>query len=370
MNNRVAARICTEYIPEQVYEQIRQIYRSCEGPDVKGKKVLLKPNILIDADPAKCISTHPVVVEAMAGFLISEGARVLIGDSPALHRNSFRGEKSGIADVCRRLGAEWVDFNKNPLDISLRRSRIKMARIIKDVDFIISLPKLKTHELVYLTGAVKNTLGLVPGFHKAKQHAIHYDRQRFAEFLVDLNEAVMPDFFLIDGIMGMEGPGPGQGMPVMTGVLLGSTNPAAVDILASEVAGYDPMDIPTTAVAVKRGLWLQDVSDVIYDGPDRELLKKKDFKRIPVTGNENIAFKFVKKRIPFIRKFDKRPVFIHSNCSGCGECISICSSNALTMHKSVKNHVIINDSRCIRCFCCAEVCQYHAVEIRRKVFGV
>lgn len=370
MNNKVAARICREYIPDLVYDLIGEIYKACEGPDVKGKKVLLKPNILIDADPEKCISTHPVVVEAMARYLMNEGATVLIGDSPALHRNSFRGEKSGIADVCRRLGAEWADFSKNPVDVSLRKGRIKMASVVNDVDLIISLPKLKTHELVYLTCAVKNTLGLVPGFHKAKQHAIHYDRERFAEFLVDLNEAVMPDFFLIDGIMGMEGPGPGQGMPVMTGVILGSVNPAAVDIIASVITGYDPMDIPTTAVALRRGLWLKDTSDIIYDGPAPEIIKKKDFKKIPVTGNENIALKFIKKRIPLLRKFDKRPVFLHGNCTGCMECISMCSSNALTMHKSVKNHVILKDSRCIRCYCCAEVCRYHAVEIRRKLFGI
>ena len=75
------------------------------------------------------------------------------------------------------------------------------------------MPKFKNHELVYFTGAIKNTLGLVPGFSKAKQHALHQDRTGFGEFLVDLNEEVTPDYFFMDGITGMEGPGPGRGFP-------------------------------------------------------------------------------------------------------------------------------------------------------------
>ena len=128
---------------------------------------------------------------------------------------------------------------------NLRKGRIRIASIAKEADLIISLPKFKNHELVYFTGAIKNTLGLVPGFSKAKQHALHHDRESFCRFLVDLNEAVTPHFFLMDGIMGMEGHGPGQGTPVKTGVLIGSTNPLALDIIASTIAGYDPMEIPT-----------------------------------------------------------------------------------------------------------------------------
>ena len=108
---------------------------------------------------------------------------------------------------------------------TLRKGKIRVAAITDEVDLIISLPKFKNHELVYFTGAIKNTLGLVPGFSKGKQHALHQDRSKFGEFLVDLNEAVTPDYFLMDGIMGMEGPGPGRGFPVEIGLLFGSTNP-------------------------------------------------------------------------------------------------------------------------------------------------
>jgi len=369
MNNKVAVRKCTEYDIEKVYSLISDIYKTCDGPEVSGKKVLLKPNILMDSDPAKCISTHPVVVEAMVRFLQSEGATVMVGDSPALHLPGTKCEKSGIPDVCRRTGAVWVDFLKNPSEAVLKNGRIRIASVTREVDIIISMPKFKNHELVYFTGAIKNTLGLAPGFSKAKQHALHHDRERFSVFLVDLNEAVTPHFYMMDGIMGMEGHGPGQGTPKLIGVLIGSTNPAALDIIASTIAGYNPLDIPTTSIALARRQWLSSPEEIIYDGPEVNSLVISDFKRIPVSPNENIVVKFIRHRLYIIKKFERRPVFNHTNCAGCKECIKICPVSAIAMHPEKKNHVVLTDRKCIRCFCCAEVCRYNAVDIRRKIFG-
>jgi uncharacterized protein (DUF362 family)/Pyruvate/2-oxoacid:ferredoxin oxidoreductase delta subunit len=370
MNNKVAVRKCNEYEVHRVYNHISDIYRTTDGPDVKGKRVLVKPNILTDNDPAKCISTHPVVVEAMILFLQSEGADVLVGDSPAVHTSKFRGEKSGIWKVCEATGAKWIDFTVKPVEKELRKGKIRIAAVVDEVDLIISLPKFKNHELVYFTGAIKNTLGLVPGFSKAKQHALHQDRKGFGEFLVDLNEAVTPHYFFMDGIMGMEGPGPGGGLPVEIGLLFGSTNPLALDMIASRIAGYDPLVVPTTRTALFRKSWLQSEEDIDYDGPEIGSIIKEGFKKIPISSYNNIAIKFVMRRIKFLRKLERRPVFIHDNCTGCQKCVKICPVKAIQPLPSRKTHIILTDSKCIRCFCCSEVCQDDAVEIRRKVFGV
>ena len=209
----------------------------------------------------------------------------------------------------------------------------------------------------------------MPGFTKAKQHALHSDRISFSELLVDLNEAVMPQFFIMDGIVGMEGPGPGQGTPVNIGILLGSSNPLALDIVASKIAGYNPNDIPTNAVALSRGLWMKSAGEIIFDGPELESLIKNDFKKIPLDGSKNIVVRFLKNRIHFLKKMERRPVFIHENCTGCLDCIKICPANAIAMHPKKDNYIVLTDSKCIRCFCCSEVCQSKAVEIRRKFFG-
>jgi uncharacterized protein (DUF362 family)/Pyruvate/2-oxoacid:ferredoxin oxidoreductase delta subunit len=370
MNNKIAVRKCREYEIHEVYNCISEIYLKTDGPDVKGKRVLLKPNILTDDDPAKCISTHPVVVEAMIRFLQSNGATVLVGDSPAVHTSKFRGEKSGIRKVCETTGAQWVDFMANPVEKKLRKGRIKIAAIVNEVDLIISIPKFKNHELVYFTGAIKNTLGLVPGLSKAKQHALHQDRKDFGEFLVDLNEIVTPDYFLMDGIMGMEGPGPGGGMPVAIGLLLGSSNPLILDMTASRIAGYDPMVVPTSRTALFRKNWLQSEEDIEYDGPEIGTIIKEGFKKIPISTFNNIALKFVMRRVKILRKLERRPVFLPQNCTGCQKCVNICPVKAIKPLPTKKTRIILTDIKCIRCFCCSEVCSDDAVEIRRKVFGV
>jgi uncharacterized protein (DUF362 family)/ferredoxin-like protein FixX len=369
MNNKVAVRECHEYDADKIYNTVSDIYRICEGPVLDDRKVLVKPNILTDDDPSRCISTHPAVVEAVIRFLQTKNARVFVGDSPAVHLKNFRGVKSGIADVCSRTGAEWVDFTKETREIKLRKGKIKIAAIASDIDLIISLPKFKNHELVYFTGAIKNTLGLVPGFAKAKQHALYQNRDSFSLFLVDLNEAILPHFFIMDGITGMEGKGPSQGNPVDTGVLIGSSNPVALDYIASTIAGYNPVMIPTTRIAISRQKWLLSPDDIIYDGPDLERVIKHDFRRILQSRLSNIAVRFVTGRVRMLRRLERRPVFIQENCTGCRKCITICPMKAIEMHKNRTNHVILTDSKCIRCFCCSEVCPSNAVEIKLKLFG-
>jgi ferredoxin len=258
----------------------------------------------------------------------------------------------------------------NPVEKTLRKGKIRVASIVDHVDLIISLPKFKNHELVYFTGAIKNTLGLVPGFSKGKQHALHQDRSKFGEFLVDLNEAVTPDYFLMDGIMGMEGPGPGRGLPIEIGLLIGSTNPLVLDIIASRIAGYEPLVIPTSRAAFFRKTWLQSEEEIIYDGPEISSITKKGFTKIPISTTNNIALKFVLKRIKFLKKLERRPVFIHENCTGCQKCVNICPVQAIVPSPLKKTHILLSDKKCIRCFCCSEVCTDSAVEIRRKVFGV
>jgi len=369
MNNKVAVRSCREYNIEEIYRHIRDIYDYCGGPELKNKKVLLKPNILIDCDPSRCVSTHPAVVEAMINFLHDRGASVYVGDSPGIHFRGFKSEKSGIYQVCEKTGATWVDFMKNHTDMPFGKGKIRIASVVREVDLIISLPKLKTHQLTYFTGAIKNTLGLVPGFAKTRQHALYPDRDVFSAFLVDLTEAVCPSFYLMDGISGMEGEGPGQGTPVKTEVLIGSANPLAVDIIASTIAGYDPMIIPTNSIALERGTWLKDVSDTEYDGPVLESIIKKDFKKVAYTHNGNVVVRFIMHRLKSIRFLQPRPVFLHEKCTGCNECIRICSQNALAMDPVKKNWVVLTDKKCIRCYCCSEICQSNAVTVRRDFPG-
>jgi ferredoxin len=159
-------------------------------------------------------------------------------------------------------------------------------------------------------------------------------------------------------------------MPVEIGLLLGSSNPLVLDIIASRIAGYEPMVIPTSRAAFFRKKWLQSEDEIKYDGPEMSSIIKTGFTRIPISTTNNIALKFVMGRIKFLKKLERRPVFMHEKCTGCQKCVNICPVQAILPLPSDKTHILLTDSKCIRCFCCSEVCTENAVVIRRKVFGV
>ncbi|MGA2406033.1 MAG: DUF362 domain-containing protein [Bacteroidales bacterium] len=368
MGSIVAVRRCFEYNPEEIAKHIAWLYTESDGPDPAGKKILLKPNILSDDDPVKAITTHPVVVEAVIRYLQSRGATVFVGDSPTFDTRKFTGEKSGIRQVVNKCGATWVRFNDAAIFRKVGTTEIKITALITKVDLIISLSKLKNHELMIFSGAMKNIFGFVPAFNKAMQHVKYPDRYKFGKFFVDLEEAIKPHFHIMDGIVALEGPGPGNGYPKKVNVLLASVNPLALDIIASRIVGYNPLEIPTNKIALERGFLLKNMDDIIIKGTDPATIVVRDFKRIDKGGEAGIIFKYFKKKIPFLRRFNKRPVFNSKLCIGCSKCIDICPVKTLRFDNKKKNKVLVNEAKCIHCYCCHEVCREMAIEIKRKVF--
>jgi len=166
----------------------------------------------------------------------------------------------------------------------------------------------------------------------------------------------------------MEGPGPGSGYPKRVNLLVASANPLALDIVASRIVGYDPLSIPINRIAFERGSLLRNTEDIIIEGDDPDAIVVRDFKRILKGGEAGIIFGFLKKKIPFLRRFDERPVFNSKLCTSCSKCIDICPVNALYFDDKKNNTVLINDTKCIRCYCCSEVCRDRAVDIKRKLF--
>jgi uncharacterized protein (DUF362 family)/Pyruvate/2-oxoacid:ferredoxin oxidoreductase delta subunit len=369
MDAVVAVRQCNTYDPEELLKHIEWLYDEAEGPAPAGKKVLLKPNILSDSDPQKAITTHPAVVEAAIRFFQSRGAEVLVGDSPTFDNGKFTGEKCGIRQITEKCGAAWVRFNESSVVRQTGNSQVKVTSWIEEADILVSLPKMKNHELMYFTGAMKNIFGFVPDMNKALQHVKYPNRESLAEFFVFLEEAIRPHFHIMDGIIAMEGPGPANGYPKNVNLLLASANPLALDIVASGALGYDPVNIPVNRVALRHGKLLKSPSDIIVKGADPMLIKVEDFRRIKTGRVNGIIIRYLKNKAPLLRKLDKRPIFLSGTCISCEKCINICPVSALTFEKDVKNTVLIADRKCIRCYCCHEVCPEAAIEIRRKIFG-
>ena len=365
MNSIVSFRSCSIYDIDKIIPLLEEIYFQAQGPELAMKTVLLKPNILLDEVPEKAVTTHPVFFEAVVCFLQSRGCgKIFVGDSPAIHTPNFKPVKSNIFEICKKTGIEWVYFGKGTASISLPSGTTPVASIINEVDYIISLPKLKTHELMGYTGAIKNTFGIIPHLHKTKQHAFHRDSTSLANFLIDLNECITPDFIFMDAITAMEGSGPGNGQPYPLHLILGSTNLLAIDVVATKVIGYEPLEIATNSEAIRRKNWLSSVDDIEIQGDPAELYIRKDFKLSQKKSVWKMSFGIVAKRIPGFCSEERRPVFSAKRCIGCQACIKICSVQALHVSPDKPKKVIFDSKKCIHCFCCHEVCRYNAITIK------
>jgi uncharacterized protein (DUF362 family) len=225
------------------------------NPPVRGKVVLLKPN-LITLDPQGITNTNPVVIAATReSFLRLGAAEVFIGDGSGIDRDSQAIlESMHLREFTGPLAKIFVDLNVDDVErvaLQTRASRLKelyFPKILLRADFVVSMPKLKTHHWAGVTLSLKNMFGTVPGacygWPKNVLHWAGIDRA-----ILDVNAAVRPDFAIVDGIVGMEGNGPIQGALKPSGVLILGDDPVAVDSTCARVMGLLPEKVKHIAHA-------------------------------------------------------------------------------------------------------------------------
>ena len=368
----VAIEKCEGYNLGKVYDVVKDICAKANMPDVQGKTVLVKPNILSDVAPELCITTHPEVVRAVVRLLKEKGAsRILVGDSPGVHGQTFCGKNSGINAICEEEGAIWCDFTKDPVSkrISGTKATLPVAKAAVEADLVFSVCKFKTHTLMYTTGAVKNLFGTVPGFNKGVCHAKYPARESFAKLIVGLHQTLKPAFCIMDAIIAMEGPGPANGKPRPLNLLLASQSCFATDWAQAVIMGYeDPLCIPILYEAKRQHLIPESVDYPCLDPKD---LVVADFDRIAPRKQTRFIRSLV---IPFLtsgaqRRKQKRepaPQFDKDKCIACGKCVSICPAKALRVEQNGKRYVTCDYDRCIRCYCCHEMCPADAIFVQRK----
>lgn len=366
---------CNDYNYELVKKAMEESFENLGGIDKyinPGEKILLKVNLLMKKSPEEATTTHPIFVKALAELLINYGAEVIIGDSPGgpFNTSALRGvyKACGMEAIASQVGAT-LNYNTNSVDVKnedgLILKRINTIEILKKVDKVISVSKLKTHGMMMFTGAVKNMFGVVAGLEKAEYHVRMPNNVDFSNALVDICVASKPVLSFMDGIVGMEGAGPSAGDPRQVGAVIASTSPYHLDVAATYVIGLEPTKVPTVQRCVERGLCMGNFEDIKLLGEDIQAFRVDDYVVPEIRSIDLLEGKLPKFMRDILNGLlQPKPIFIHSICVGCSDCAENCPPRVIEM---VDNKPIVNLDECIRCFCCQELCPVKAVEIQRPL---
>ena len=374
MEKRVIIVPCNSYQNEEIKKSTYNMFNKLGGLDqfIKpGQKVLLKANLLMKKTPDTGVTTHPVLVEAVINQVQALGAKVIIADSPGgpFTKNWLKGiyRETGMETIAIRTGAQ-LNWNFQQQDFPFPEGNIlkqvTLAQVVKDVDVVISIAKLKTHGFTIYTGAVKNLFGTVPGLLKADYHLRMSDVRDFSNMLVDIAEFVKPQISIMDAVIAMEGAGPSAGDLKQVGFLGASTNPHALDLAFSHHIGLEPERVFTLLKAIERNLIPDSFKELDIQGLETDELNPIPFK-VPATSRSRHIPLHLPPAIDRILYNIMRPSphFIHEKCVGCRLCAQNCPAKCIEM---VEQRPHVELSKCIRCFCCQELCPYQAVEIKRN----
>jgi uncharacterized protein (DUF362 family) len=219
------------------------------GIDPRGKRVLLKPN-LVEYEPGTAINTHPALIAGAATALLRAGAAsVTVGEGPGHRRDTeYLLTATGLYDVLKDERLRFVDLNQDDVRVTPLRSlhagmtSLALPAEVLDADLVVSMPKLKTHHWAGMTASMKNLFGAVPGavygWPKNVLHVHGIDAS-----ILDLVATVRPGLAIVDGIVGMEGDGPIMGQPRALGCVVMGTDLPAVDATCARLIGIEPFRV-------------------------------------------------------------------------------------------------------------------------------
>ncbi len=244
---KVAVVPCAEYGLDELLHAIKTGWDATDHPDVRGKKVVLKPNV-IEFSPDRPINTDARFVDAVIRFLIDQGAReIVVAEGPANDRESETlWKRSGFKALADKHQVELVDLNYD--NIVPVNHRIFPGRLLQDLfltetlttaDVVISLPKMKTHKWAGLTLSLKNMFGIVPGVKYGwPKNLLHWNG--IPQSICEVNSAVQVHYSIVDAVVGMEGYGPLLGEAKNVGLLVMGDNSVAVDGTGARIMGIEP----------------------------------------------------------------------------------------------------------------------------------
>jgi uncharacterized protein (DUF362 family) len=224
---------------------------SLSPSDFKGKRILIKPNLVEPHAGFEHINTHPLLVRAVVElFRRMDAAEVIVAEGAGHRRDSLLViEESGFADFLHEDRIPFIDLNTEPVQKVTNKGgytslkNLFLPQKILQADILVSLAKMKTHHWAGVTLSMKNLFGIMPGcVYGWPKNVLH--QEGIGRSILDINTTISPHLSIVDGIIGMEGDGPIMGTPVESNVLVMGTNSPAVDATCARIMGIDPLKIP------------------------------------------------------------------------------------------------------------------------------
>lgn len=350
---------CQRYNLSKIEQSINEILDQLHIKFSSGQKILLKPNLFGNFSPARAVTTHPLFIEAICKILKKQHCEIFLGESPGQNEENIF---LPLLYLKKKYGVKFIEFNKtkltkykNPNNHFLKE--INLPSYINEVDIIINLPKLKTHSLTIMTGAVKNLFGFIPGRKKLLIHKIAPKEKDFCEALLENLNFIKPHITIMDAIVGMEGNGPTNGEPKNTGLILASKDPVALDLVASRIMGFNEMSILTNKLAIEKGIFNA---------------------KLNIIGNKSIRIPYKKPTSRFLKFLPffftswinhKKIIIDKKKCKKCLKCFSACPTKAIIKENILNDRTndIVNYNKCIQCFCCQEHCPYKAILLKPRI---
>jgi uncharacterized protein (DUF362 family)/NAD-dependent dihydropyrimidine dehydrogenase PreA subunit len=355
MKAEVAVLKCDSY--RKACEGVKKVFELLGGIEEieKNTTVLVKPNVLSPLPPERAVTSHPEVVRGVIRVVKNRTEEIILGDSPGMAgygitRNVL--EISGMSRVAREEKIKLSVFESSPLKKKIAGIDFHLSSDAVLAEHLISVPKLKTHSMATITGAVKNLFGLLVGAEKQKAHRIFPSAEDFSVFISDLLRNFYPSFSIMDGIVGKEMEGV-RGKLHRVGILLGSRDPVALDSVASAIIGLQPEKIPLLRRCSALGLGISELEKIEVIGEEMDRVSHR-FEH-PPSYLPSISSIFLRIAERFARP---RP-FLSGKCEGCGTCSEKCPVGAIRLDKIP----VFDYRRCIRCYCCKELCPNGAIDV-------
>jgi len=355
-------------------------------PYAKDALIVVKPNLNNDLTALTGNSTDLRVMAALVRALRERGyANITIADGPniGVYRKGIDVfDRLSARALAERFGVQLVDLNHAPsVEIELITGPVRVAKICLQADYFISVPKIKTHAEAGMSAAVKNLMGCVVGTDKRLVHA------NLPANLVRLNEIIKPDLILVDGLVGMEGNGPGDGRPKRIDHLLAGTNPFVLDLLIAQLVGLDRDAIPYLRIAHEKGyIGDEDIARVdaieplaqFEPPPPRSLVTRlldhrllaglRDLTR-PIHGSETV--RRLLHRLGILQDvYEQAEAHIEwltlnrDACDECGRCLAVCPTELPITDPGFD---FWSSPDCLGCLYCAFICPQKAITIEGEL---